>query len=94
MLMVSSCNERECIERAGGCAQMPLREMQIDRCLFEVPMSEQHLDGAQVGAGFEQMCGEAMSKSVGCSGLLTPARLADCRQACQTTLSVIGVSAV
>ena len=27
-------------------------------------MAEQQLDGAQVGAGLEEMCGEAVSKSV------------------------------
>jgi hypothetical protein len=35
--------------------------MQIDGCYFKVAMTEQYLDGAQVGAGFEKMCGEAMS---------------------------------
>ena len=59
---VSLCNEREGVERAGGCAEMPLGEMKIDRRFLKVAMSEQHLDGAQVGAGFEQVCGEAMSK--------------------------------
>jgi hypothetical protein len=40
---------------------MPLGQMQVDRSYFEVAMAEQDLDGAQVGAGFEKMCGEAMS---------------------------------
>ena len=35
--------------------------MQIDRRLFQVAMPEQHLNGAQVGAGFQQMRGEAMA---------------------------------
>ena len=43
---------------------MPLGEMQIDRRLFKVSMSEQHLDGAQVGAGLEQVCGKAVAQSV------------------------------
>jgi hypothetical protein len=43
---------------------MPLGEMQINGSDFEVAMSEQYLDGAQVGAGFEQVCGEAMSQGV------------------------------
>ena len=33
-------------------------------------MAEQQLDGAQVGAAFEQMGGEAMSKSVGMQRLV------------------------
>ena len=43
---------------------MPLGEMQIDRRLFKVSMSEQHLDGAQVGAGLQQVCGKAVAQSV------------------------------
>ena len=43
----------QCIERAGGRAEMPLREMQVDRSYFEVAMAEQDLYGAQVGAGFQ-----------------------------------------
>src|SRR6266852_7590322 len=39
--------------------------MEVDRRLLEVTMTEQHLDGAQVGAGFEQMCGKAVAQSVG-----------------------------
>src|ERR1035437_1491866 len=64
VLLSSLRSERECIERAGGRAQMPLGQMQIDGRYFEVSMAEQYLDGAQVGAGFKQVCGEAMSQSV------------------------------
>ena len=39
--------------------------MQIDRRLFEVTMTQQHLDGAQVGAGFEQMGGKAVTQGLG-----------------------------
>jgi len=35
--------------------------MQIDCRLFKVAMSQQHLNGAQVGAGFEQMRGKAVA---------------------------------
>jgi len=65
MLMSSLGWKRECIERAGGCAQVPLGQMQIDGSYFEVAMTEQYLDGAQVGTGFEKMCGKAMTKCVG-----------------------------
>ena len=61
MLVSSLRREREGIERAGGCAEMPLGKMQIDGRYFEVAMTEQDLDRAQVGAGFKKMCGEAMS---------------------------------
>jgi hypothetical protein len=35
-----------------------------DRRLFEIAMAQQHLDGAQVGPGFQQMRGKAMTQSV------------------------------
>ena len=44
---------------------MPPGEMQVDRRLLEVTMTEQHLDGAQVGTGFEQMRGKAVAQSMG-----------------------------
>src|ERR1035437_9715642 len=64
VLLSSLRSERECIERAGGRAQMPLGQMQIDGRYFEVSMAEQYLDGAQVSAGFEKVCGEAMSQGM------------------------------
>jgi hypothetical protein len=36
-------------------------EMQIDGCVIERSMAEQYLNGAQVRAGFEQVCGIAMT---------------------------------
>src|SRR5580658_814674 len=57
--------ERQCIKRAGGGAEMPLGQMQIDGRYFEVAMAEQDLDGAQVGAGFKKMGRETMAQSVG-----------------------------
>ena len=44
---------------------MSLREMQVDGSDLEVAMAEQDLNGAQVGAGFEKVCGETMPQSVG-----------------------------
>jgi len=43
---------------------MPLREMQVDRCYFEIAMTELDLNRAQVSVGFQKMCGETMSQSV------------------------------
>lgn len=36
-------------------------EMQIDGCVIERGMAEQYLNGAQVRARFEQVCGIAMA---------------------------------
>ena len=35
--------------------QVPLREMQVNRRVLDIGVSEQQLDRAQVGAGFQQM---------------------------------------
>ena len=65
MLLFSLWREREYIERADGGAERPLGKMQIDRRFLKVAMSKQHLDGAQVGAAFQQMRREAMAQCVG-----------------------------
>ncbi len=38
--------------------------MQVDRRFLKVAMSKQHLDGAQVSAGFQQVCGKAVAKGI------------------------------
>ena len=53
--------ERERVQRAGRGPHMALRQVDINHGLAQVGVAEQQLDGAQVGAGFEQMCGEAVS---------------------------------
>jgi hypothetical protein len=35
--------------------------MQIDRRFLQIAMSQQHLNGAQVGAGFEQVRSKAVT---------------------------------
>jgi hypothetical protein len=45
-------------------------EVQIDRGSLQVAMSQQHLDGSQVGAGFKQMRGKAVAQSVGMDALV------------------------
>src|SRR6266852_4142615 len=44
---------------------MPPGEMQVDRRFLKVAMSQQHLDGAQVGSSFEQMGGKAVTQGMG-----------------------------
>lgn len=44
---------------------MAFGEMQIDCRLLKIAMTEQHLDGAQVGSGPQQMGGKAMAQRVG-----------------------------
>jgi hypothetical protein len=49
---------------------MPPGEMQIDRRFLKVAISLQHLDGAQVGTGFEQVSGKAMAQGTRSVGLM------------------------
>jgi len=37
-----------------------VREVEIDKGMFELGMSQQRLDGAQIGAGLEQVAGVAV----------------------------------
>ena len=47
--------DRNCIQRVGHGAQMPLRQMQVNGRVLELGMAQQQLDRAQVGAGFKQV---------------------------------------
>ncbi len=53
---------------------MLLREMEIDGGLFEVAMSEQDLDGAEVSSCFEQMRRKAMAQGMEMDVLMLKAR--------------------
>ena len=53
--------DRKRIQRAGGGAEMALRQMEIDGGLFEIAVAQQHLDRVQVRAGLQQVSGEAMA---------------------------------
>ena len=61
MLVPSLRRECERIERAGGRAEMPLGQMQVNRRYFKISMAEQDLDSAQVGAGFKKVGRETVS---------------------------------
>ena len=77
--MLSFSSDRECIQWTAGGAEVPPGEMQIDRRLLKVAMPQQYLDGAQVGARFEQMSGEAVAQSMGMDVLvLKPSALCGC----------------
>ena len=40
---------------------MAVGKMQVDSGFFQIVVTEEHLDGAQVSTGFEQMSGKAMA---------------------------------
>jgi len=52
---------------------MPLGQVQVDGRYFKVAMTKQDLNGAQVGAGFEKVRGEAMSQGVGMNAAVVEA---------------------
>ena len=51
-------------DRVGDLVQVLLREVQIPGCHLQILMTEQKLDGAQVGSGFKQMRRPAVANQV------------------------------
>ena len=51
----------EPVERAGGRTDLERGQAQIARGGFETPMAESQLNGADVGAGFQEMDGERVA---------------------------------
>jgi hypothetical protein len=43
---------------------MSVRQMEIDERVFQLAMAEEHLDGAQIRTGFEQMRGKTVPQRV------------------------------
>src|SRR6266700_3004644 len=50
-------SDRQCIQRTAGGVEMTPGQMQIDRSLFQVTMTQQHLDGSQISASLERAFG-------------------------------------
>jgi len=53
--------ELQIFNRVRDLLQLLRRQVQVPRCHFQILMTEQKLDGTQVGARFEQMGGPAVS---------------------------------
>ena len=54
--------ELQFVDRVGNLVQVLLGQMKVAGSGLQIFMPEQKLDGAQIGAGFEQMSGPAMTK--------------------------------
>ena len=54
------CVDRQRIERTDRGRDVAPGEMEVDHRLPQVGVAEEQLNGAQVGAALEQMCGEAV----------------------------------
>ena len=83
MLLSSVGRESERIERAGGRAEMPLGQMQVDCGDLEIAMTEQNLNSAQVGTGFKKVCGEAVAQRVGMDAPVVEASAFGCDLTCR-----------
>src|SRR5271169_138316 len=79
-------------ERTGNRLQMAPGQVQIDGGMSELGVSEKNLNSAQVGAGFQHVCCEAVPQVCGDTCLVIPARLVASFTACQTIFSVMGTS--
>ena len=53
--------QRQRVEGTGRGAVVTVRKVKVDRRLFQIVVTEQQLDGAQVRTRFEQMSGKTMS---------------------------------
>lgn len=56
--------QRERVQGTGGGAEMAFGKMQVDGGFFQIVMSQQQLNRAQVGTGFEQVGCETMAQRV------------------------------
>src|SRR6266851_8913734 len=68
--LFSFSSDRECIQWTAGGAEMPPGKMQVDRGFLQVAMPQQHLNGTQIGTGFEQMSGKAVTQRMGMDALV------------------------
>ena len=53
----------------GHLVQVMLGQVQVPGCYFQILMTKQKLDGAQVGTGFKQMRSPGMANQVRCDCL-------------------------
>ena len=64
--------QRQGLQRTGSSAEMAVGKVQVNRGLFQIVVTEEHLDGAQVRTRFQQMSGEAMPQRVGVHTFVEP----------------------
>ena len=61
---VLCAGQSETIQRVDNGLQMPLRQMQVLRRGFQIAMTEQNLNGAQVGARLQQVSRPTVAQRV------------------------------
>jgi len=55
---------RELIQRVRGGLQVAVGEMQIDRGVFQVRMTQEKLNGSQIGPGFHVVSSKTVTQRV------------------------------
>jgi hypothetical protein len=60
-LHVSGAEDRDALDWVGDRLQVPLRHVQVDRCVLQIGVPEQQLDSPKVHAILEQVSGEAVT---------------------------------
>jgi len=63
-LNVVGIGDLQLIQWIGYGLQMPVRQMQVDESVFKAGMTEQELDGTEVGSGFEPVSGAAVPQAM------------------------------
>ena len=53
-------SQRQGVQGTGRGAEMAVGKVQVNCGLFQIVVTEEHLDGAQIGTRFQQMSGKAM----------------------------------
>jgi hypothetical protein len=81
------------LQRIRGRVEVPSREVEIDRRVWDIDVAEQQLDGAQIGTRFQWMGRVRVRNVCGVTRLSIPAFRAARRTASQITFVVIGASA-
>lgn len=64
--MCGDCCGLEVVEGAASASARAFHDVEVDHGGRDIGMAEEGLDGSDVGAGFEQVCGERMAECVGC----------------------------
>ena len=82
--------EMQLVERADGASDDGCGDVQIHSGRCQLGVAEQQLNGADFGAGFEQMVAKLWRKVCRLTGLFRPAERRAARQAICSRLVLIG----
>ena len=62
--------QRQCVQRTGGSAKVAAGKVDVEGGFFQIAVTKQHLDGAQVRTRFVEMRRKTMAKRVHMHGLV------------------------